>query len=336
VGAHFDSRIPTSERDLERNIGGPKLEGLDDNASGTGVLLELAEAFREVAPTHTITFIAFGAEEIGLHGAHEVINRMTPEERANTLWMVNIDSIVTGDRLYFHAGPKTYAKDPKAGHARDRALAIAAALGITATTTRASMPTTPRAPGAAPTRLHSTLRASRFVNLEATNWELGDKDGYQQTSKSDAFRPAILAPRGHRQPCPPRGLAARRPRDERTATPSASWCRWSRNSPERNPDLLCGRGSAVRAGRPIQPWRTSTMRTAGAALAGLATLSLVAAAAEAATVFTGDVIQGKRVISALDVSDLQPGTRVVQILYDSADPKCDGDGCAETAAEYIE
>jgi len=78
------------------------------------------------------------------------------------------------------------------------------------------------------------------------------------------------------------------------------------------------------------------MRTAGAALAGLATLTLAAAAAEAATVYTGDVIQGKRVISTLDVSDLELGTRVVQILYDSADPKCDGDGCAETAAEYIE
>jgi hypothetical protein len=47
----------------------------------------------------------------------------------------------------------------------------------------------------------------------------------------------------------------------------------------------------------------------------------VAGAAQAATVFTGDVIQG---------------TRVVQILHDSTDPRCDGDGCAETAAEYIE
>jgi hypothetical protein len=33
---------------------------------------------------------------------------------------------------------------------------------------------------------------------------------------------------------------------------------------------------------------------------------------------------------------IEPGTRVVQILYDSPDPKCDGDGCAETAADYIE
>jgi hypothetical protein len=63
------------------------------------------------------------------------------------------------------------------------------------------------------------------------------------------------------------------------------------------------------------------MRTFAAAVASLATLTIVVGAAQAATVFTGDVIQG---------------TRVVQILHDSTDPRCDGDGCAETAAEYIE
>jgi len=187
VGAHYDTRIPRSERDLERNIGGPKLEGLDDNASGTGVLLEIAAALRESAPTHTIVFIAFGAEEIGLLGAHEVVNRMSPEERANTLWMVNIDSIVTGDRLYFHAGPQTYAKDPKAGHARDRALAIAKGLGITATTNPGLNAGNPKGTGCCSDQAAFDLAGIPVVNLEATNWELGDKDGYQQTSKSKAF-----------------------------------------------------------------------------------------------------------------------------------------------------
>jgi alkaline phosphatase isozyme conversion protein len=187
VGAHYDTRIPRSERDLERNIGGPKLEGLDDNASGTGVLLEIAEALRESAPTHTIKFIAFGAEEIGLLGAHEVVNRMTPEERANTLWMVNIDSIVTGDRLYFHAGPQTYAKNPKAGHARDRALAIASGLGITATTNPGLNADHPRGTGCCSDQAAFDAAGIPVVNLEATNWELGDLDGYQQTEKSKAF-----------------------------------------------------------------------------------------------------------------------------------------------------
>lgn len=187
VGAHFDSRTPRSERDLERNIGGPKLEGLDDNASGTGVLLELAQAFAKVSPQHTIKFIAFGAEEIGLQGAFEVVNRMTPKERAATLWMVNIDSVITGDQLYFHAGPKTYAKDPKAGHARDRALAIAAGLGITAATNPGLNADNPKGTGCCSDQAAFDQAGIAVVNLEATNWELGDKDGYQQTAVSKAF-----------------------------------------------------------------------------------------------------------------------------------------------------
>jgi len=122
-----------------------------------------------------------------LHGAHEVINRMTPEERASTLWMVNIDSIVTGDRLYFHAGPQTHAKDPKAGRARDRALAIAAGLGITAVTNPGLNPDYPKGTGCCSDQAAFDAAGIPVVNLEATNWELGDKDGYQQTSKSKAF-----------------------------------------------------------------------------------------------------------------------------------------------------
>jgi hypothetical protein len=33
---------------------------------------------------------------------------------------------------------------------------------------------------------------------------------------------------------------------------------------------------------------------------------------------------------------IEPGTRVMQILYDSASPKCDGDGCGEESADYVE
>jgi predicted deacylase len=33
---------------------------------------------------------------------------------------------------------------------------------------------------------------------------------------------------------------------------------------------------------------------------------------------------------------IEPGTRVVQILHDSADPKCDGDGCGEASSDYVE
>jgi alkaline phosphatase isozyme conversion protein len=101
--------------------------------------------------------------------------------------MVNIDSIVTGDRLYFHAGPLTYAKNPKAGHARDRALAIAKELGIEAATNPGLNAEKPRGTGCCSDQAAFDLGGIPVVNLEATNWELGDKDGYQQTAISKAF-----------------------------------------------------------------------------------------------------------------------------------------------------
>ena len=33
---------------------------------------------------------------------------------------------------------------------------------------------------------------------------------------------------------------------------------------------------------------------------------------------------------------IEPGTRVKQVLYDSPDAKCDGDGCGEESADYVE
>lgn len=33
---------------------------------------------------------------------------------------------------------------------------------------------------------------------------------------------------------------------------------------------------------------------------------------------------------------IEPGTRVVQVLYDSPEARCDGDGCGEEAADYVE
>jgi len=51
-----------------------------------------------------------------------------------------------------------------------------------------------------------------------------------------------------------------------------------------------------------------TMKSASTLVAGLALLT-IASAADAATVYTGDVIQGKRVISQLDVNDLEPGKK---------------------------
>lgn len=100
LGAHYDtapSRL--GESPLDRS----GLEGANDNASGVGVLLELAERLersREVG----VKFVLFGAEEIGLVGSEYHANSLTPQEVKNTAVMVNLDSLVVGDKMYFHAG----------------------------------------------------------------------------------------------------------------------------------------------------------------------------------------------------------------------------------------
>jgi hypothetical protein len=44
-------------------------------------------------------------------------------------------------------------------------------------------------------------------------------------------------------------------------------------------------------------------------LAAVAAASAATAGTEFGTVFTGDVIRGKRVVSALDIRDLEPGRK---------------------------
>jgi Zn-dependent M28 family amino/carboxypeptidase len=98
IGAHYDTR-PSSQ-----TIDRTQLQGTNDNASGVGLLMELAEAINSLNTSHTIKFIGFGAEEVGLIGSKFYVNNMSTLEINNTLFMVNFDSIVFGDYMYFHAG----------------------------------------------------------------------------------------------------------------------------------------------------------------------------------------------------------------------------------------
>lgn len=60
IGAHYD-HLGT--------IDGTVYNGADDNASGTSALLYLAKYFSKNAPDHNMIFVAFDAEELGLHGS---------------------------------------------------------------------------------------------------------------------------------------------------------------------------------------------------------------------------------------------------------------------------
>lgn len=91
LGAHYDS--------VRRGT------GASDNASGVGVMLELAPMLKDLNTHANIKLIAFGAEEVGLRGSRQYVDTMTEEEIADTVAMVNMDMVGgVGDYFYVYAG----------------------------------------------------------------------------------------------------------------------------------------------------------------------------------------------------------------------------------------
>lgn len=89
VGAHYDSI---------------NSHGADDNGSGVAVLLETAARLSGMELPYRVRFVFFGAEENGIFGSPVFVNSLTDEEKENILLMVNLDSILAGDRPYIIGG----------------------------------------------------------------------------------------------------------------------------------------------------------------------------------------------------------------------------------------
>ena len=81
VGAHLDS--------VTR---GP---GINDNGSGTGAILEIAEVFAAQArvPRNKLRFMWYGAEEFGLIGSTFYVNSLSQAERDKIELMLNFDMV---------------------------------------------------------------------------------------------------------------------------------------------------------------------------------------------------------------------------------------------------
>lgn len=167
VGAHYDSVTDGGSR------------GADDNASGVGVLLELAKRLKSIETDYTIRFVLFGSEEVGLRGSKAYVKQMSKQDKENTLAMVNLDSLIAGDKLYAHAG----LNGPH--WVKDQVLSITKVLGIKNFQTNPGFnPEYPKGE-AGDWSDHSPFNQAGIpvVAFEATNWEIGDKDGYDQTEK---------------------------------------------------------------------------------------------------------------------------------------------------------
>ena len=70
--------------------------GADDNASGSGALLALAEFFSNNRPYHSMMFVALDAEEMGHQGAKALVNDF-PFPIGQTILNINMDMISRND-----------------------------------------------------------------------------------------------------------------------------------------------------------------------------------------------------------------------------------------------
>ncbi|MCS4272932.1 MULTISPECIES: aminopeptidase [Raoultella] len=185
IMAHLDTYAPMSDSDVEKNLGGLTLQGIDDNALGLGVMLELAERLKNVPTHYGIRFIASSGEEEGRLGAQNLLQRMSDAEKKNTLLVINLDNLVVGDKLYFNSGRSTPASIRKL--TRDRALAIARSKGVAAFSNPGLNRDYPQGTGCCNDASVFDSAGIPVLSVEATNWSLGKKDGFQQRAKSPTF-----------------------------------------------------------------------------------------------------------------------------------------------------
>ena len=136
IMAHLDTYTPQSDQNNNDNLGGLFLQGVDDNASGLGVMLELAEKLRNIPVRYSIRFIATSGKQIDAAGARSILLRMTKKEQKDTLLVINLDSLIIGDKLAFISSASTPNAVRKLG--RDRAVALAHQFAIPVATKSAA------------------------------------------------------------------------------------------------------------------------------------------------------------------------------------------------------
>ena len=164
VGAHYDSV----------DAGG---DGVDDNGSGVALALETAARLKDVETPQTIRFVFFGAEEFGSCGSNYYVSHADSSELSNLLLMINFDSIVAGDFAY------VYGDAGANGKFRDRVLELADENDLTLRTQAGENPAYP-AGTTCDFSDHGPFKNAGIphVYFEATNWFLGEQDGYTQVN----------------------------------------------------------------------------------------------------------------------------------------------------------
>ena len=91
IGAHYDHLGFGYYGARDTGAAGMIHPGADDNASGTAVLLELARRFAQAPAARTLVFVAFSAEELGLHGSRHFVESAAAGRATRA--MINLDMV---------------------------------------------------------------------------------------------------------------------------------------------------------------------------------------------------------------------------------------------------
>lgn len=87
--------------------------GADDNASGVAVLLELASVLKSEAMNVRLDVAIFSAEEVGLFGSRQWVNKHEQEIDPARTFILNLDSVGRGEKFFIVRGlgilPKKYS-----------------------------------------------------------------------------------------------------------------------------------------------------------------------------------------------------------------------------------
>jgi hypothetical protein len=92
VGAHYDHLGLGGFGSLDPDSTGKVHNGADDNASGSAMLIEIAQRLATAPPARTVVFIAFSGEELGLLGSSYYVTQPV-YPLATTLAMINLDMV---------------------------------------------------------------------------------------------------------------------------------------------------------------------------------------------------------------------------------------------------
>src|SRR5262249_10925896 len=92
IGAHYDHLGLGGFGSLDPDSTGKVHNGADDNASGSAMLIELAQRLAAAPPARTVVFIAFSGEELGLLGSSYYVKQPV-YPLATTLAMINLDMV---------------------------------------------------------------------------------------------------------------------------------------------------------------------------------------------------------------------------------------------------